>query len=73
MDDDAIVPTAPRKKNLLSPAKLARGARIGREPDLTRSHGQGNGVRVHGIYFALLSLAVLAVFIVAIAFASAMM
>jgi len=40
--------------------------------DLTRRRGQGNGVRVHGIYFAAVSLIALVLVIVAVALASTM-
>ncbi|CAB4735246.1 MAG: hypothetical protein F2667_14920 [Actinobacteria bacterium] len=73
MDDDLTGRADPQRKHLLSPARLAEGARRSKEPDLRRGPGQGNGLRVHGVYFALVSGAVLVAFIIVIAFAGAMM
>ncbi len=73
MDARGSGPAKPRPKHLISPERLARTAGVPRGADLTRAHGQGNGLRVHGIYFAVVSTAVLVVFIVAIAVASGRM
>lgn len=61
-----------RRKHLLPADQLGRLAAVSRDVDLTRAHGQGNGMRVHLIYFGLVSLAVLVFFIVAIANAGMM-
>ena len=60
-------------RHLHSRDTLARAAATPRDVDLTRAHGQGNGLRVHGIYVAVVSLTVLVIALVAIAFASATM
>lgn len=62
-----------QRKHLLSPETVTRSADTSSDADLTRSHGQGNGVRVHGIYFAAVSLAALVLVIAAIALATTMM
>ncbi len=41
--------------------------------DLTRGHHQGNGIRVHGIYFVVVSIAALVLLVIAIAIASSSM
>lgn len=58
------------RKHLLTPETLARAAVIGRGADLTRHHGQGNGLRVHAVFFAMASLVALAMIISAVAFAT---
>lgn len=58
------------RPHLITPEALAEGSR--HVPDnLTRHHGQGNGLRVHGIYFAVVSLAALVVLLVLAATAAA--
>ena len=59
-----------RRKHLLSAQQLAAHADATAE-DLVRSHGQGNGVRVHGTYFVIVSVAALVLLVIAIAMASA--
>ena len=71
MDNNLTGHADPQRKHLLSPAKLEEGARRSTQPDLRRGQGQGNGLRVHGVYFAAVSGAVLVAFIIVIAFASA--
>ena len=61
-----------RRKHLLSAQQLAAHADAKAE-DLVRSHGQGNGIRVHGTYFVVVSIAALVLLVVAIAMASAQM
>lgn len=63
----------PLPRHLLSPETLARSADIRADVDLTRHHGQGNGVRVHAVYFALVSLVGLLLVIVAASLAVTMM
>lgn len=70
---DAETSTAHPRKHLVPSRRLGRGSRSERKPDLTRGRGEGNGLRVHGVVFALLALAVLVGAIVAIAYASATM
>ena len=60
-------------RHLISPERLARAAGVPREVELKRARGQGNGLRVHGIYFAVVSTVMLIVFIVAIAVAGGRM
>ena len=73
MDDRPKDPGKPRAKHLLAPEDVARAASGSQDTDLTRTHGQGNGMRVHLITFGLASVAVLALVIGAIALASRMM
>lgn len=73
MDEIGTGPSKPLRRHLLTPQAVSRSADAGRDADLTRSHGQGNGVRIHGIYFAVVSLAALVLVITAIAVASTMM
>jgi hypothetical protein len=73
MDAPESGPAKLGPKHLIPPERLARAAGVPRDADLTRARGQGNGLRVHGIYFAVVSTAVLIVFIVAIALASGRM
>ena len=54
------------RKHLLQTEQVGRLAEVARDVDLTRAHGQGNGMRVHLLYFGLVSIAVFAFFIVAI-------
>ncbi|MCX6399718.1 MAG: hypothetical protein NTX33_07305 [Propionibacteriales bacterium] len=68
------IPAArPLPRHLLSPETLARGARVKSDVDLTRHHGQGNGLRVHTVYFAVVSLVGLVLVIVAASLAATMM
>ncbi len=60
------------RKHLLTHEEVTRSAGTSGDADLTRSHGQGNGVRVHGLYFAAVSLAALALVIAAIVLATTM-
>ena len=76
MDDNRTTPR-PRGKHLLERKTVADavdtiGDTAG-DVDLTRHRGQGNGVRVHGIYFAVVSLAALVLVIAFIAFAGTKM
>lgn len=59
------------RKHLLTPEARAHAATIGHDADLTRRHGQGNGVRVHSLYFAAVSLIALALMIAAVVVANA--
>lgn len=73
MDERETFPKAPTKKHLLGAGEIERATEGSGEADLTRHHGQGNGIRVHGIYFAAVSLVVLVALLVVVAFASDMM
>ncbi len=59
-------------KHLLSHEALAATAGA-RAEDMVHGHRQGNGVRVHGIYFVVVSVAALVVLIIFIAIASSTM
>lgn len=72
MDEFGSGPVKPLRRHLLTPEALARGARIGEGADLTRKHGQSNGVRIHTLVFAVLSLLTILVIIAAVAFTSPM-
>jgi hypothetical protein len=72
MDEVGTGPVKPLRRHLLTPEALARAARIGQGADLTRKHGQSNGVRIHTLVFAGLSVLTLLVIIAAVAFTSPM-
>lgn len=72
MNEIGTGPAKPLRKHLITPETLARAAVIGRGADLTRHHGQSNGMRVHAVYFGVVSLVALAMIIAAVAFASSM-
>ncbi len=73
MNEIAPSPSLPHRKHLLSSESLTRSSDTRGDADLTRHHGQGNGVRVHGIYFAAVSLAALVIIVAAIVLAVTMM
>lgn len=73
MDESGTNSKASTRKHLLRASDVAPATGSSIEIDLTRHHGQGNGIRVHGIYFAAVSLVVLVALLVVIAFASNMM
>ena len=72
MDEIEISPPKALPRHLLDPDKLSSPSDAS-DADLTRGHGQGNGIRIHGIYFAVVSLIALVLIVAAIAFASMMM
>lgn len=72
MDENGTSPAKPLRRHLLTPEALARGAVIGQGADLTRRHGQGNGMRVHALYFAAVSFVALLLIVAAVAFAGPM-
>ncbi len=72
MNQIATGPSRPPRSHLHSPALLARGAVVGADADLNRHHGQGNGLRIHGICFAIVSSATLVLLIVGVAIANTM-
>ena len=58
---------------MYTPDEIKRSAQTSGDADLTRHHGQGNGLRVHGAYFAVVSAVALVLIVVAIALAARMM
>lgn len=72
MDDVGTGPARPARRHLLTPETLTR-TDTGRTADLTRRHGQSNGLRVHGLYFAAVSLVALVLIIAAIVLATTTM
>lgn len=70
MKEDGSTPHHPVRRHLLTADSLARAADVGRGADLTRHHGQGNGMRVHVYYFVAVSLVALAMMIVAVVVAN---
>lgn len=73
MDETEMSPSETPKRNLISRKRLAKAAEADDDPDLTRSHGQGNGMRVHLIYFAVVAVIALVLVIGGVALATAMM
>lgn len=71
MDQQLSHLSLPRRRHLLSPEMVSAHRRP--DIDLTRGHRQGNGVRVHGLYFAAVSVVALVMIIAAIALASTRM
>lgn len=65
-------PAHPSRRHLLSPERLAAAARVNHPAGLARSRGQGNGVRLHSRYFAVVSLAALVLVMAAIAAVSSL-
>lgn len=73
MGDIGTIPARPLRRHLLSPETLARAVATSGEADLTRRHGQGNGIRINGIYFAAVASAAFGLVLAAITLASTMM
>lgn len=73
MDPIEVTPEATRGRHLLSPRKVARASETSADADLTRHHGEGNGLRVNGVYFAVISVVALVLLLILIAVASSMM
>lgn len=71
MNEIGTGPATPLRKHLLTPEALAHAAAVGPRADLTRRHGQGNGMRVHALYFAAVSLIALSLMIAAVVAANA--
>lgn len=62
------------RRHLHSSEELERAfARSTSDVDLTRAHGQSNGLRVHGAYFAAVSLAALLLLVLALGLGASMM
>ena len=59
-------------KHLLTREVVTRSAGGTADRDLTRHHGQSNGLRVHGLYFAVVSVVALVLVIGAIVLAGSM-
>lgn len=72
-EPDRNRPSRPLRKHLQSLGTAARGSDTSAEVDLTRHHGQGNGLRIHGILFAVVSLVTFLVLIAGIPIVNAMM
>lgn len=72
MDEIGTGPAKPTPRHLLTPETVTRTG-AGLDADLTRRHGQSNGLRVHGLYFAAVSLVALVLIIAAIVLATATM
>lgn len=70
MDEIGTDRKSPRR-HLLTPETLAHATQLGQRADLTRHHGQSNGMRVHALYFAAVSLLALALVITAVIVANA--
>jgi hypothetical protein len=66
MDEIVTRPRKAARRHLHAPGSV-RAADGGTAVDLTRSHGQSNGLRVHRIYFAAVSLAGLVLILAAVA------
>jgi hypothetical protein len=72
MDEIGTGHAKPARRHLLTPGTVTR-ADTGGDADLTRKHGQSNGLRVHGLYFAAVSLVALVLIIAAIVLATTTM
>ena len=55
MNEEGTDQHRPSRKHLHSPESLPSAGDLSAAADLTRRHGQGNGLRVHRIYFAAVS------------------
>ena len=73
MDEIGTGPKPPLRRHLLSPEAGTRTSNTSRDADLTHRRGQGNGVRIHGIYFAAVSLTALVLVMAGIVLATTMM
>jgi hypothetical protein len=72
MDEIGTSSCKPVRRHLHAPGSVTRAVHSSTAVDLTRSHGQSNGLRVHRIYFAAVSLAGLMLVIGAVALAATM-
>jgi hypothetical protein len=72
MDAQRKTTSTPSRKHLVSPEALARATTAIASPGLAGMHKQGNGVRLHGLYFAVVSLVALLLVIAAVVLASTM-
>jgi hypothetical protein len=70
MNEIVTSPRQTARRHLHAPGSIIRAVDGLTAVDLTRSHGQSNGLRVHRIYFAAVSLAGLVLIIAAVALAS---
>ena len=73
MDERGTIPSRPRRTHLHSAKRLTGAVDSRSDVDLTRRHGQGNGLRIHGIYFAAVSLAAFVLVVIGIAVATTRM
>ena len=70
MDNHGPTPPKSPPKHLLTTRALAEATDSSSGADLTRSRGQGNGLRIHGTFFAVISIiavVIIVVFFVALA------
>ena len=58
------------ERHLLPPEAHGGSAGTGAKADLTRTHGQGNGLRVHGLYFAVVAFVALVLVVAGIVVAT---
>ena len=70
MKEIAKHPVQRSERHLLSPRASTGSSDSGIKADLTRSHGQGNGLRVHGLYFAGVAFVALVLVVVGIVIAT---
>ena len=66
MDQTGTEPIKPARRHLRAAGEVSSAGDRGRDADLTRHRGQGNGVRIHGVLFTAAS--VFAVVLVVLAF-----
>ena len=71
MNEIGTGPARPLRKHQLPPQALSRPGAAGQQVELTRHHGQGNGMRVHTLFFAAASLVALVMMIAAVVVANA--
>lgn len=70
MKEIGTTPAQHLRRHLMTPDALAHAASIRQGADLTRHHGQGNGMRVHVFYFVAVSLVALGMMIAAVVVAN---
>lgn len=72
MNEIEPVPAKALRKHLQAPG-TAQDHTDATGADLTRMHGQGNGVRIHRLYFAVVSVLALVLLIAAAAYSTTLM
>lgn len=70
MDEIGTASAKPHRRHLVPAQTVAMSPGSRGEVDLTRHHGEGNGVRVHAVYFAVVSLVALLLVIAGVALAA---
>lgn len=73
MNSPETGPAQPERKHLLSAEAVPVSTATSKDRDLTRHKGEGNGVRVHALYFVAVSLVALVLMIVGIAVVTSQM